>query len=167
MHVMHESAVEPAVKDRALVVCIGNDLVGDDGAGCAVYHALRKENLPDDVGLLQLGVGGISILEHLDKLYETLIVVDAVRYGSVPGTIHRDALESLPQTHQGAVSAHGLGMREIIDAGRFLYPEQIPGSILCIGIEGENFNECGAPLSQSVQNAIGKAVELIRETLSV
>ena len=152
---------------RSLVVCIGNDLVGDDAAGCEVYDALSREDLPENTDLLRLGVGGISMLEYLNGVYKTLIVVDAVRFGSTPGTLHRNTLESLPQTHHGAVSAHGLGIRELIDAGKLLYPDRMPEKIVCIGIEGENFNECGVPLSAPVQKAIGKAVDLIRDTLAL
>ena len=153
--------------DRALVVCIGNDLVGDDAAGCEVYNALSREELPENIALLQLGVGGISMLEYLNGMYTTLIVVDAVRFGSKPGTLHRNTLDSLPPTHHGAVSAHGLGVRDLIDAGTLLYPDCMPQNIVCIGIEGENFTECGVPLSAPVQKAIGKAVDLIRDTLAL
>jgi hydrogenase maturation protease len=117
--------------------------------------------------VILLGVGGISILEHLNGPCSMLVLVDAVRFGSAAGTVHRNTLDSLPPTHHGAVSVHGLGIRELIDAGRILYPDRMPQNIVCIGIEGENFNQCGAPLSGSVQGAIRTAVEMICETLEV
>lgn len=167
MHATDESTVGSSSPARALVVCIGNDLVGDDAAGCEVYNALCRESLPPHISLLRLGVGGIEILEYLKGMYHTLVVVDAVRFGSEPGTLHRSTLGSLPPTHHGAVSVHGLGIRELIDAGTILYPESMPENIVCIGIEGENFNDCGVPLSARVRTAIGGAVTLIRDTLSI
>ena len=164
MHAAYESTVDPSLLERTLVVCIGNDLVGDDTAGCEVFNALSREVLPQNVSILLLGVGGIEILEHLSGKYKTLVVVDAVRFGSKPGTLHRSTLATLPATHHGAVSVHGLGIRELIEAGTILYPEYMPENIMCIGIEGENFNDCGVPLSASVRAAIDQAVDLIRDT---
>lgn len=167
MHSLHESTIAPPLTPRVLIVCIGNDLVGDDAAGCEVYRALNNEDLPENISLLNLGVGGISLLDHLNGTYSTLIIVDAVRFGGTPGTVHRNTLASLPPTHHGAVSVHGLGIRELIDAGMILYPERMPRNIVCVGIEGTNFNECGVPLSVPVQEAIGKAVDVIRDTLAI
>jgi hydrogenase maturation protease len=155
----------PAGAGHALVVCIGNDLAGDDAVGCEMFHALGTAGLPDNVSLIALGVGGIAILDHLNGMFDRLIIVDAVRWGGKPGTVYRHALASLPVNHRSAVSAHGVGIREMIEAGKVLYPDLIPNDVFCIGIEGKNFDECGSPLSEPVRGAIGTAVNMIRETL--
>ena len=167
MHAADESTVGSSSPAKALVVCIGNDLVWDDAAGCEVYNALSREALHPHISLLRLGVGGVEILEYLKGMYRTLVVVDAVRFGSEPGTLHRSSLNSMPPTHHGAVSVHGLGIRELIEAGTILHPESMPENIVCIGIEGENFDECGVPLSARVRTAVDDAVILIRDTLSI
>lgn len=163
---MYESTIDNHAAVRSLIVCIGNDLAGDDAAGCEVYNELKNVHLPDHVSLLRLGVGGVEILESLDGTFGTMIVVDAVRYGSAPGTVHRHVWNSIPPTHHGAVSVHGLGIRDLVEAGTVLYPERMPRNIVCIGIEGENFNECGAPLSGPVQKAVIQAVNMIHEVLA-
>ena len=54
-------------RNRALVICIGNALAGDDGAGAAVYHYFQESNvLADEVRLVFLGLGGIDLLEEMD-----------------------------------------------------------------------------------------------------
>jgi hydrogenase maturation protease len=151
---------------RALVICIGNDLVGDDAAGCEVYRSLQQETLPDNVTLLSLGVAGVSLLDHLDGSYATLIIVDAVRFGNAPGTLYRQTLASLPRTNDNAITVHALGVREVLEVGALLFPERIPPEIVVIGIEGENFADCGAPLSPPVRHAIGPTITMIRQTLA-
>jgi hydrogenase maturation protease len=148
---------------KALVVCVGNSLVGDDAAGCAVYELLAKESLPEGTRLHLLGIGGISLLECLagEKL---LIVVDAVQFGATPGTIHVLNWNDLPQAGGGAVSAHGIGLREAIALGRILSPEVMPQEVLLIGIEGVSFDTIGLGMTQEVESAVEVgAQEVLRQ----
>ena len=50
---------------QALVACVGNSLVGDDAVGCAVFERLQQQSLPEGTRLIELGLGGLSLLEHL------------------------------------------------------------------------------------------------------
>jgi hydrogenase maturation protease len=166
MHTLSENTVNLSTGSRTLVVCIGNDLVGDDAAGCEVYRTLQRETLPGNITLLFLGVAGISLLDYLDGSYARLIIVDAVRFGNTPGTLYRQTLASLPRTHEGTITVHALGIREVIEVGALLCPERIPPMIVVIGIEGDNFTECGVPLSPPVRKAIGTTIDMIHDTLA-
>ena len=110
---------------RTLIVCIGNDLAADDGVGHAVYHALVQKELPAGTRLRLLGVGGMDLLEEIEG-EDRLVVVDAVRFGAPPGTIHILGWEQLPSLGSRPVSGHGIGIREAIEVGRRLYPEKTP-----------------------------------------
>ncbi len=143
---------------KALVVCVGNSLVGDDAAGCAVYELLSHEPLPEGARLQLLGVGGISLLECLEG-ESIMIVVDAVQLGSAPGTIHVLDWNELPQTGEGVVSAHGVGLREAIALGRVLSPEAMPGRVLLVGIEGASFDTIGAAMTPAVAAAVQNCAE--------
>lgn len=147
-----------------LIVCIGNDLVADDAIGFHIYQRLSTRPLPDEMKLLYLSVGGISLLEHLDGSEKGIIVVDAVRFGSAPGTVTMSCWDSLPVPTHSPVSIHGIGLREVFEILPVLYPGQYTSSIYCIGIEGEEFHQCGVGLSPSVHNAIDQAITIIDET---
>lgn len=93
-----------------------------------------------------------------------MIVVDAVQFGSAPGTIHIIPWDSLPHS-SSAISAHGLGLRETIEIGTLLYPQQMPERVTLVGIEGRCFNRTRDYMTTEVQGAIDTAVTKIEELL--
>ncbi len=143
-----------------LIVCIGNELVADDGVGWVVYERLRDSGLPEHVRLVFLGLGGIDLLEEIDG-EDLLVVVDGVQLGATPGTIHRLGWEQLPATSPRPVSGHGIGIREAIGVGRKLYPVRVPKDIILIGVEGKCFNQLGAGLTEEVALAVPQAVATV------
>jgi hydrogenase maturation protease len=144
----------------AIVICIGNALAGDDGAGQAVYEELCRRILPKNTRLKFLGLGGIDLLEELSG-EQQLVVVDAVQLGSPPGTVHTLAWDQLPLRELRPVSGHGIGVREAISIGRTLYPGNIPETISLVGIEGKCFNQLGEGLTPEVEAAISAAVSAV------
>jgi hydrogenase maturation protease len=149
---------------RALIVCIGNELVADDGVGCAVYERLRESTLSDHVRLAFLGLAGIDLLEEIAG-EELLIVVDGVQLGGPPGTVHCLGWDQLPAIQPRPVSGHGIGIREAIVVGKTLYPERVPEKIYLIGIEGSCFNQLGVGLTDAVARAVPEAVAVILSLL--
>lgn len=149
-----------SMPDGSLIACVGNSLCCDDAVGWAVYDVLKARKLPADVRLLLSGVGGIALLDDL-KGEKLLIVVDAVQLGFPPGTVHVLSWNDIPGAGGAAVSLHGLGIRETIDIGRTLYPEDMPDRVFLVGIEGECFDRLGEPMTQPVANAVDEAVEQV------
>lgn len=150
--------------NRVLIVCLGNPLAADDGAGHAVFAALGRSRLPDGTELRFTGLGGIDLLEELAG-EDLLIVVDAVQFGARPGTVHVLAWEQLPTADLRPVSGHGIGVREAIEVGRRLYPERIPQKIVLIGIEGKCFDQLSGELTAEVAAAVPAAVSAVRDLL--
>jgi hydrogenase maturation protease len=150
----------PAADRRTIIICIGNELIADDAVGFEVYNRLEGCK----ARLEYCGVGGIDILPLFDGETD-LIVVDAVQLGSVPGTVHVLPWESLPRGST-EISAHGLGLRETIEIGRTLYPEQMPERITLVGIEGICFNRTREYMTREVESAIGTAVTAVEDILN-
>jgi hydrogenase maturation protease len=145
---------------RGLIVCIGNDLVADDGIGHEVFGQLTKRALPEGVRVSLLGVGGMDLIEELDGEI-TLVVVDAVQFGAAPGTLHIMAWDQIPSQEVRPVSGHGIGVKEALQVCRRLYPERAAERIYLVGIEGACFDQVGAGLTPAVQAAVPRAVEEI------
>ncbi len=73
---------------RAVVACFGNVLRADDGVGPSVAHALLAASLPPEVLVMDIGIGGIHLVQELlAHPVDVLLVVDAVDLGRVPGTV--------------------------------------------------------------------------------
>lgn len=144
---------------NALVICIGNDLVADDGVGHVVYNELTRRDLAQGTRLKLLGLGGMALLGEFSG-EDLLVVVDAVQFGVSPGTVHVLDWEDLPEGGSH-VSCHGIGIREAIEVSKKLYPETTPKSVYLVGIEGQCFDQLGKGLTAEVAASIPSAIEII------
>jgi hydrogenase maturation protease len=73
---------------NAIVACFGNVLRADDGVGPAVAQVLLAEPLPEGVRVLEVGIGGIHLVQELlHEPADVLLIVDAVDLGRPPGSV--------------------------------------------------------------------------------
>ncbi|OIP38509.1 MAG: hypothetical protein AUK47_11750 [Deltaproteobacteria bacterium CG2_30_63_29] len=142
-----------ALSKPVLVVCIGNALIADDGVGVAIFERLSALALPAHVEVKRVGVAGLALLDEMNG-EDTLIVVDAVRLGAAPGTIHVLEWDELPEREGRPVSVHGIGVQQVVELGRCLYPERTPRHVVLVGVEGTCFNRLGEGLSAEVEEAV-------------
>ncbi len=71
--------------DNTLIVCIGNSLKGDDGAGPAVYEKLKGKISAD---LIDAGTVPENYIEKIiKKAPANLIIIDAADFAASPGAI--------------------------------------------------------------------------------
>jgi hydrogenase maturation protease len=151
---------------RALVVCVGNRLIGDDAVGPIVFDALLKSILSPSVRLCLLETRGIAVLDEF-AAEDLLIVIDAVRFGAEAGTIHRMSREDLQAAARMPVTSHDIALADALSVCALLYPERMPKEVRFIGVEGENFNILGAPLSDAIEKAVPIVVEEVLGLLAV
>jgi hydrogenase maturation protease len=138
-----------------LVIGIGNELRGDDGAGLEVARRLVEQ-------------AGVAVKEHHGEAIDLLdvwagkdavVLVDTVRSGAALGTIHRvDAsAEPVPTTLRRA-SSHTIGVAETIELARTM--GTLPRTVVVYGLEGAAFGH-GARLSDGVSGAIDLLAEAV------
>jgi hydrogenase maturation protease len=139
------------------IVGVGNPWRSDDGAGLAVARALRG-TIPG-VEVLEREGEPAALIEAWDGA-DAAWVVDAVRSGAPPGTIHRfDAGEGpLPAELFGA-STHHLGVADAVELARVL--GRLPGRLVVVGIEGASFG-AGDTLTPEVAAAVDRLVAILR-----
>jgi hydrogenase maturation protease len=144
------------------VLGIGNAWQGDDAAGLVTARRMR-ELAPAGVDVRELEGEPVSLVEAWGGA-DSVFVVDAVRSGGAPGTVHRlDATdEPLPAT-LSAASTHTLGVGEAIELARAL--GRLPARIVLYGIEAESI-AAGADLTPAVARGVDEAVERLLEELS-
>ena len=139
-----------------VVIGVGNEYRGDDGAGVAVARRLRAQ-FATGVTILEESGEGAALLEAW-KGAAWVMLVDAVRSGASPGTIHRlDARAAPVPTGFFHYSTHAFSVAEAVELARSL--DQLPPYLIVYGIEGENF-AAGVGLSTAVKQAVEAVVEL-------
>ena len=150
----------PTTDPSTIIICIGNELIADDAVGFEIYNRLAGCS----ARLEYCSVGGIDMLPLLNGETD-MIVVDAVQFGTLPGTIHVIPWDALPRS-SSAISSHGLGLRETIEIGTILYPGTMPERITLVGIEGCCFDRTREFMTSGVQDAIDTAVTTITELIA-
>ncbi len=145
----------PPSKSAPLIIGLGNQYRRDDAAGLVVARRL-KEAAPEHVRVLEEGGDGAALMESW-KDADTVILIDAVRSGTEPGTLHRlDAHTQPIPTRFFHCSTHAFGVAEAIELARAL--SQLPSRVIVYGIEGKTF-EAGQGLSPEVEKATQEVVE--------
>jgi len=139
----------PDTRRRPLVIGVGNHLRGDDAAGLVAARRLGGIELEGDTSTL------VDLLADAPSA----IVIDAVRSGASPGTVHRYDVgrTPLPTALSSSSSSHLVSVAEAIELARVL--GRLPEMTTVLGIEGERF-ELGAVISSRVAAAIEEVVAL-------
>jgi hydrogenase maturation protease len=156
---------------NAVVACFGNVLRADDGVGPAVAQALSRGPLPDGVRVLDVGIGGIHLVQELLRApADVLLVVDAVDLGRAPGCVvvqrpdvldvstlsvdrRRDELADmhLATPARALMVAFGLGV--------------LPEVTLVVGLQTTDTEEPRYGLSAVTTGAVPAVVEEVRQLL--
>jgi hydrogenase maturation protease len=156
----------------AIVACFGNVLRADDGVGPAVADALLAEPLPDGVRVLEIGIGGIHLVQELLDGVDVLLVVDAVDLdrpagtvvvqrpevldvGALPADRRRDELADmhLATPAKALIVAQGLGV--------------LPATTLIVGVQTTDTEEPRHGLSEVTRRAVPVVVEEVRRLLAL
>jgi hydrogenase maturation protease len=151
------------------VVGIGNPYRGDDGIGPAVLARLRPDREPW-VRLVDSDGEASRLVLAWDGA-RLAVVVDAVRSGAAPGTLHRldldprapDAPERLGRAGGWRAGTHGTGPAEALGLGRVT--GHLPDRLVVVGVEVADTRP-GPYLSTAVAGVVDDAVALVRAELA-
>jgi len=144
-----------------LVIGLGNPLKADDGVGSTVAEMLKAKQAPglEIISNRGEGLDLMSLWAGRDKV----LVIDAIRSNSMPGTLHRFEAHSSPvPTNLFGRSTHTVSLAESVELARAL--GQLPRLLFLYGIEAVDFT-LGADMSEPVRQAIPKLVEKIIEDM--
>ncbi len=139
----------------ALILGIGNYLMGDEGVGVHAARRLESEHLPPGVELLDGGTGGFHLLSCFHN-YDPLILIDATMDGRPPGTV-RLLRPKFASDFPRSLGAHDIGLRDLIETA--VLTRDLP-RIFLVTVSIERI-ESGTTLSPPVQLALDKTVETV------
>jgi hydrogenase maturation protease len=144
-----------------LLIGVGNEFRNDDALGLLIAREFRRR-CPEGLAVLENDGDGASIVSALQEVREA-VLVDAIRSGAVPGTIHRVdmAAEHLPASLEFG-GTHGFGVAQAVETARQL--KCLPRHLILCGIEGATF-EIGRGLSDPVLRSVPRLITLIETEL--
>ena len=153
-----ESAgISPAKK--ILILGVGNPFRRDDGIGPAIIRRLQSDNNLQQVDLLDGGIDGLALLDDI-KLYEKVLIIDAVDMGLNPGEMRIFSPSEAKLTiRTDALSTHGFGLAEML---AFMETLGITTDVRILGIQAKDIG-----FGEDMTPEIHSQLEAIIETISM
>ena len=172
-------------RDAVLVLCLGNDILRDDGVGWAIADAFEASLPESRISPFDCAQGGPEALEGpnpesrvfvkrsalsgfylLDEItgWDRVLVVDAVKTGAhPPGTVLSFPFEALGRGE--GPSPHAVGLPTVVRLGR-QSGVPLPSWIHIVAIEVDDMESFVEGLTPSVAAAVPRAVAVIGSLLA-
>lgn len=144
------------MKNKTLVLGIGNPILGDDGVGIHAVRKLKEETSEAD--LEEASVSGLELVE-LFKGYAKVIIIDAIktREGK-PGDVQVLGIDDIPTLH--GLSPHDVDFATAMEYGKRFIGEM--PEIEIYGIEAANVTEYTEKLTPEVEASMENVVDEIK-----
>ncbi len=152
--------LEDNKKDGILILGIGNYLMGDEGVGVHIIHALARTKLPHGVDILDGGTGSFDLMPVLARFSRALFI-DATMDGQPPGTV-RVLYPHFAKDFPAVLSAHDVGLKDMIEALEF--KNELPRIIL-VTISIRSVQPMSIELTDPVKASVPEAVLCILDIL--
>jgi hydrogenase maturation protease len=136
------------------IIGIGSPF-GDDACGLAAARRLAEEP-PAGAEVVVADRPGAALIELLDGVDAT-ILIDAVRSGSPPGTLHDLDLRTLLRSAVRPVSSHDLGVAAAIQLADALGRLPARGRLLGIETPGTRSADGSAPVEDAIPEVVSRA----------
>lgn len=136
---------------KTIILGIGNTLKADDGAGPVVCERITGKVCAEVIDAGTVPENYIQTI--IKKTPQSLVIIDAVDFGSLPGTIQLFETEKLDSL---IISTHTLSPRIFIDMIR----NQVQVSVFFIGIQPVQVG-LGQDMSTQVGDAVGQLCSVL------
>lgn len=155
-----------------LIAGLGNELRQDDAFGIEFIRQLTSEaDLPRKIKIMEVGIGGIHLVQELHQGYDMLILVDAVNWGEKPGHIYlREVasiadLDEMPLDEKRAFLAdmHYTNPMRALMLAKAL--GKLPPKVFILGCEAARHDDFAIGMSAAVEQAIPKGIKRLKEWL--
>ncbi|MCP4677795.1 MAG: hydrogenase maturation protease [Deltaproteobacteria bacterium] len=145
---------------KCLIVGVGSTIRTDDGVGVHAVRRLQGHIQSEDVDTIELGTGGLSLLDHLDG-YDRVIIIDAIMTGRQPGTIcELTAEEATCSVHLGV--GHEADLKATLAVGLKVLRKQMPRDIIVLGVEVQDITTFSEDLTPAVNAALPRVLKRIK-----
>jgi hydrogenase maturation protease len=149
------------MKNKTLIMGLGNVLLQDEGIGVHVLRELEKQNWPDQVDLLDGGTGGFVLLSLFQE-YKHLIIIDATLNNEPEGSI-KVIRPKFAKDFPKSLSTHELGLKDMIESAILL--GKVP-DIFLIAISINPEQDMNIELTPAIKACIPAVVKTVQEIIS-
>ena len=145
------------MKNKTVVIGIGNPFLQDDRAGVAVVEKLEQMGAACDTEVV-LTVG----FEVMDKAkgYDRAIIVDACMLGKEPGSILELSVDDIFSSHALA-NSHAITLGTTLKTANMCFPDEMPQQLILMLIEVKDIKEFTRQMSEPVEKAVDLVVARI------
>ena len=138
------------MKDKILILGLGNILMGDEGIGIhAVKEFKKRKNIPENIAVLDGGTGGFHLLSYLQE-YPLIIMIDAALNNDPEGRIKIIKPKFASDFPKG-LSAHDIGLKDLIESIALL--DKLP-EIYLVTVSIKVFNSMTMELTPAISRTI-------------
>jgi len=145
------------------VLGIGNNLLADEGVGVHAIQRLAAQSLGEHVRLIDGGTLSFTLAEAIAAT-DRLIVIDAARFDSQPGTVRLFEGEAMDAflAGPGRRSVHEVGLIDLMQMARMT--GDLPRHRALIGVEPESVDWGSAP-TPAVAASLGEVCDLAQQLI--
>lgn len=144
------------------IIGIGNPLKRDDGIGIHLIEKLRKEDISEDIDILDCGTGGMKLVHDLKDL-DSVLIVDSVMFGGEPGESVFFTPEEI-KSLKVQTGTHDSDLFEILSISESM--GEAPDKVIIMGIQPKQITfgeEISEPLKKKVQEYMEKIKKKVEE----
>lgn len=150
------------MKNKPVVLGLGNPLFQDEGLGIHLIHQLMQTSANEQVDFVDGGTDALALLGVVEEA-EHLLIIDAIDGDYPPGTICQFAGKEIPLLVAGRMSVHQIGFQEVLALAELR--GKLPAHIVLIGVQPESL-DWGTELSPPVAKTLPCLTEMVYEQIN-
>ncbi len=161
-------------KPKVLIAGVGNELKQDDAFGIEFVKIFGKTvQLPERIKLMEVGIGGIHLVQELHYKYDILVMVDAVEWGEDAGHVYFREMESISDIEEMPI----FEKRTFLADMHYTNPIRalmlakalnvLPKKAYILGCEAAEHDDFAIGMSKEVTEAIPKAIKKLKDWLQL
>ncbi len=150
-----------APPQKVLILGVGNLQLTDDGFGVHLVNALKENDLPENVTLLEAGTVSHQLIPQLHEI-DHLIVIDVVQAGDTPGSLFRFSPEDMRFKTEQQVSLHQISLIDVLHMAELT--GRRPKTVI-IGVQPKDTTSWSLEMSDELKAVIPRVKELVFEEL--
>lgn len=148
------------MRKSVLILCLGNEIVGDDGFGLVVAQRLDSQNgLGNRVDIVFAPIAGFALLDYLADREKALIVDTICTGKNHPGAIRFFSVSEFTPTNH-LYASHQINLPTALELGKQL-GVNMPRQVDILAVEAKNIDTFMEELSPPLKDAVDDAVSII------